>query len=234
MDIQMPELGGVEATAQIRTLSPPSCDVYIIAMTADAMRGAKEEYIAAGMNDYISKPVDANLLLSMLARLVPKKKNRVAEVQLAISSANSFEVTAPNPVLASSPALDHAKLAILESVLPFSNIDGLLTLFMTEVEHHLTRIRTSQAAADFDALAREAHSMVSSAGNVGAMEVSELARTLERACKEGRTPSIERLIGQLVEGCAAVTIALNEWLDERRSGGAQAPVALSTGNARLR
>jgi CheY-like chemotaxis protein/HPt (histidine-containing phosphotransfer) domain-containing protein len=225
MDIQMPELGGVEATAQIRALPPPSCDVYIIAMTADAMRGAKEEYIAAGMNDYISKPVDANLLLSMLARLVPKKKHRVAGPQQAIQPANPFEVNDPNSILPSSPALDRDKLAILESVLPFSSIEGLLSLFMSEVEIHLTRIRASQAEADLGALAREAHSMVSSAGNVGAMVVSDLARTLERACKEGRAPSVERLIDQLVEACAVATIALNEWLDERRSAGARVSAA---------
>ena len=86
MDIQMPELGGIEATAQIRALPPTSCDVYIIAMTADAMSGAKEEYLAAGMDDYISKPVDANLLLSKLGgscrkRKTPRGQGTIGHVQ---------------------------------------------------------------------------------------------------------------------------------------------------------
>jgi signal transduction histidine kinase/CheY-like chemotaxis protein len=69
MDVQMPDLDGVQATQQIRALSEPKRSTPIIAMTAHAMAGAKEEYLAAGMSDYISKPVQPKLLLSKLARL---------------------------------------------------------------------------------------------------------------------------------------------------------------------
>src|SRR6202012_245892 len=69
MDVQMPELDGVEATLRIRALPPPKHLVTIIALTAHAMRGAKEEYLAAGMDDFVSKPIDAALLLDKLARL---------------------------------------------------------------------------------------------------------------------------------------------------------------------
>jgi signal transduction histidine kinase/DNA-binding response OmpR family regulator len=69
MDVQMPDLDGVGATQQIRALPEPKCNVPIIAMTAHAMAGAKEEYLAAGMTDYISKPVQPKLLLSKLAKL---------------------------------------------------------------------------------------------------------------------------------------------------------------------
>ncbi len=55
MDVQMPELDGVEATRQIRTLPPPKHLVPIIALTANAMSGAKEEYLAAGMDDFVSE-----------------------------------------------------------------------------------------------------------------------------------------------------------------------------------
>jgi CheY-like chemotaxis protein/HPt (histidine-containing phosphotransfer) domain-containing protein len=223
MDIQMPELGGVEATAQIRALPPPSCDVYVIAMTADAMSGAKEQYLAAGMNDYISKPVDANVLLSALARLASKTKRGVGIAQsTAQPDNNSAEIKATDLVAASPPVLDRDKLAILESVLPFSNIEGLLRLFLSEVDGHLTRINARQSEANLNALAREAHDVVSSAGNVGAMEVSALARTLERACKEGQAVSVERLVVELVQACAVVTIALKEWLKERRPSASQA------------
>jgi signal transduction histidine kinase/DNA-binding response OmpR family regulator/HPt (histidine-containing phosphotransfer) domain-containing protein len=230
MDIQMPELGGIEATAQIRALPPPSCDVYIIAMTADAMSGAKEEYLAAGMNDYISKPVDANLLLSTLARIVPKEKHRAGKAQLAVHPDNtSLDVCVSNTAPPSSPVLDREKLAILESVLPFSNIEGLLTLFISEIDGHLKRIDTSRSEGNLKALAREAHDVVSSAGNVGAMEVSALARTLERACKEGQGASVERLASELTEACLAANIALNEWLNERRCAAAQTRDAQAVG-----
>ena len=73
----MPELDGVQATRQIRALPEPKCFVPIIAMTAHAMAGAREEYLAAGMNDYISKPVQPALLLSKLAAIVVRDARQV-------------------------------------------------------------------------------------------------------------------------------------------------------------
>jgi CheY-like chemotaxis protein len=69
MDVQMPAMGGVEATRQIRELPEPARSVTIIALTADAMTGAMEQYIAAGMDDYMSKPIRAEELLSRLAAM---------------------------------------------------------------------------------------------------------------------------------------------------------------------
>ena len=67
MDIQMPGLDGIQATQQIRALPPPKGNIPIIALTAHAMHGAREEYLAAGMNDYVSKPINSALLLAALA-----------------------------------------------------------------------------------------------------------------------------------------------------------------------
>jgi len=73
MDIQMPVMGGYEATQRIRLL-PNGHDLPIVAMTAHAMAGDKEECLAAGMNDYVSKPVDAHELYSALARCYRQKR----------------------------------------------------------------------------------------------------------------------------------------------------------------
>ncbi|MDB5406938.1 MAG: multi-sensor hybrid histidine kinase [Rhodospirillales bacterium] len=67
MDIQMPVLDGLQATAQIRALAPPKCRVPIVALTAHAMVGAREQYLAAGMDDYLSKPINPAVLLAKLA-----------------------------------------------------------------------------------------------------------------------------------------------------------------------
>jgi signal transduction histidine kinase/CheY-like chemotaxis protein len=66
MDVQMPELDGVEATRQIRAMAGPERNVHIIALTANAMSGARDSYLAAGMNDHISKPVEAAVLLAKI------------------------------------------------------------------------------------------------------------------------------------------------------------------------
>ncbi len=72
MDIQMPVMDGLEATRRIRELSSDVAHIPIVAVTANAMRGDKETYITAGMNDFVSKPVDAAGLISVVSQFVPK------------------------------------------------------------------------------------------------------------------------------------------------------------------
>jgi CheY-like chemotaxis protein len=76
MDIQMPEMDGLEATRIIRSTNGPQ--PFIIAMTANAMQGDQEEYLAEGMNDYLSKPVDLNELVRILKKWGEKLLNPVA------------------------------------------------------------------------------------------------------------------------------------------------------------
>jgi PAS domain S-box-containing protein len=78
MDSQMPVLDGIAATRQIRALPAPKCSVPIIALTANAMLGASEEYLAAGMNDYVSKPIDASQLRAKLERVAAARSDRTA------------------------------------------------------------------------------------------------------------------------------------------------------------
>lgn len=68
MDVQMPEMGGVEATQKIRRLPGAAGQTPIIAMTANAMKGDRESYLEAGMNDYVSKPIDPGVLSAALSR----------------------------------------------------------------------------------------------------------------------------------------------------------------------
>ncbi len=68
MDVQMPNMNGIEATQKIRSLSAPTKDITILAMTADAMSGDRERFLNAGMNDYIAKPLDLNVMLEKVHR----------------------------------------------------------------------------------------------------------------------------------------------------------------------
>jgi signal transduction histidine kinase/CheY-like chemotaxis protein len=71
MDIRMPVMNGVEATQRIRSLSTAAANLPIVAMTANAMAGDREEYLAAGMNDYVAKPIDFNILLTKIRAHLP-------------------------------------------------------------------------------------------------------------------------------------------------------------------
>ena len=68
MDIQMPEMDGPTATARIRALDGPAAQVPIIALTANAMRGDREQYLQLGMDDYVSKPIDPKTLFLAIAQ----------------------------------------------------------------------------------------------------------------------------------------------------------------------
>ena len=69
MDVEMPVLDGIAATAQIRAMPSPKCDVKIIALTAHAMNDAEEHFKAAGMDDYVSKPINFDILFTKLSAL---------------------------------------------------------------------------------------------------------------------------------------------------------------------
>ncbi len=77
MDVQMPEMDGVVATRRIRADFPAQAQPFIAAMTADAMTGDREKYLAVGMNDYISKPISVADLIGVLRRAYAAKNSTV-------------------------------------------------------------------------------------------------------------------------------------------------------------
>ena len=224
MDIQMPELDGIEATKQIRALPPPANQVHIIAMTANAMQGARAEYLAAGMDDYISKPVDGKLLLSKLAALPSGAGADRVPAASTVSNIEPFG-NRVSPAITRPPILDAAKLAELDEYMPSEKVGEFVALFLAEAASHLAQLEEFRANRDFPAVARAAHSLIGMAGNVGASQMGALARELEFSCKSHHAEAIDRIVTQLVESGAVVTAALTTWLEDRHRAVATVPVA---------
>jgi PAS domain S-box-containing protein len=219
MDVQMPELDGVQATQQIRELPPPKGDVPIIALTAHAMAGAKDHYLEAGMDDYVSKPIQPALLLSKLGDLALALKPRrpAPKPQAAHEDAGGME--------GGAPPLDPARLSALEDLLPPEGVREFIGMFLAHTEERLGRIAGAAASGDFATVAREAHTIVSTAGNVGAAQLSAIARSLEDACRAEDQAAVAALGAELGRASADASVALDRWLAAKPAAVPQEAVA---------
>ena len=201
MDIQMPDMDGVEATRHIRALPAPRNAVPIFAMTAHAMRGASEEYLGAGMNDYVTKPFQPALLLAKLERLAEGKPAEIARA----------------PLHQALPVLDTTNLEELASALPAGNLAALIALYLHDTEAQLLEIGVREKAGDLTAIGRQAHMLVSSSGNLGALRTSALAREVEHACHGGKPEKVMPLVAELRQACMESSAALAAWRDGRKT-----------------
>jgi CheY-like chemotaxis protein/HPt (histidine-containing phosphotransfer) domain-containing protein len=205
MDVQMPELDGVEATRQIRALSGEKAKIPIIAMTAHAMAGAREEYLAAGMDDYISKPVQPALLLEKLAR--------IAQSQSASAEPPASSVAEPPAI---PPALlDPENIEALESIMGAEKAADFMRQTLAEMDKALGLIGEALAAKDFSTLGGCAHGLVSVAGNAGGRQASMMARQIEQACRKDETADMAARVLELERVAEDTVEAAEAWLKGR-------------------
>jgi signal transduction histidine kinase/DNA-binding response OmpR family regulator len=197
MDIRMPELDGVGATQRIRKLPGAAGRVPIIAMTANAMAGDRERYLASGMDDYVSKPVDGRTLVAAVERWSAEGENP-----------GPASVGVSNP---SDEILDLDRLAELEAALDASTVQEIVEHQLDDARERLERLRVASESGDIETVRREAHDLKSTLGVFGAARATELARELEESCRMGQNESALALVPR-VEG--AVSTAL-ERLEER-------------------
>jgi signal transduction histidine kinase/HPt (histidine-containing phosphotransfer) domain-containing protein/ActR/RegA family two-component response regulator len=172
MDVQMPQLDGVEATRRIRALGGGKAKLPIVAITAHAMSGARQEYLAGGMNDYVSKPFDAGELLAAVARWTG-----VAPIRTRRAGAPAK--TEPPPIL------DETRPAELARIMPPRAFEGLVRSWMSASAARLDRIDSAIGAGELGQPQQDAHDLASSSGNIGASRMEAQARSLERACRAG-------------------------------------------------
>ncbi len=189
MDLAMPEMDGLTAARTLRTMPSPIGQIPIIAMTADAMPGDRDRCLAAGMNDYVPKPVDRTLLLDTVARWLPATPS----AQGPAAGGQDGE---------GAERLDAAVLKQLTDDLEASLLTEVIHQFMEETR---TRARRIAETTDPKQLSRDAHTLKSTAATFGAMVLSAHARALEDACRNGPAEEVERLrarVPDLVEAAA--------------------------------
>ncbi|MBC5773517.1 PAS domain S-box protein [Pontibacter sp. KCTC 32443] len=174
MDIQMPELSGLDATQKIRSNSDKAkANVPIIALTANALKGDAEKYLNAGMNDYISKPFEEELLYTKIASLLPHKIN----------------------VAANSPAEKEAihsgqKLYDLEMVTKMARgnqafINRTIELFMQTAPQTVTAMLDAAETNNYQQVSATAHKLKSTIDTLRIEQLRPVVRQIELNAKQG-------------------------------------------------
>ncbi|MFH1981775.1 MAG: response regulator [Pseudomonadota bacterium] len=192
MDIQMPEMDGLEATRHIRRIRGSKA-LPIVAMTARTMEGDRDACIAAGMNDYIPKPIDR-------AELFRAIRTHVAVPRLTAPPTGRIT---DDP--ASVPALPEQMpgLNIREGI---QRLGGDWLFYRDILQEYCTHYRDAAVSisaqisnGETDAARHSVHALKGAAGNIGATRLFEIAQAVEAALRNGEAPTIKTLIPTLDE-----------------------------------
>jgi signal transduction histidine kinase/DNA-binding response OmpR family regulator len=178
MDCQMPVMDGFEATRAIRDAEPAGRHVPIVAMTANVMQGDRERCLAAGMDDYVSKPIDPETMHETIRRWLPGVQGNDA----VPPPASDVPAEAPAAAPAAPPApegLDTGRLRTMVGNDP-AKVRKYFNLFVSSAEPTIQALDVAVTARDAAGLRREAHKLKGSSANVGADCIAQVARELEQ------------------------------------------------------
>ncbi|MDE7133005.1 MAG: response regulator [Lachnospiraceae bacterium] len=207
MDHMMPEMDGVETTRTIRAMEEERFrTVPIIALSANAVRGAKEMFLEAGMNDFVPKPIEMRIMDRTLRRWLPADK--VISNRNATEAARQEEYDGGmkiNPMLWQMNGID------VVVGMKYSGDDAnlyrdVLSDYMDTIEEKADLIKKAVEERDIETYTIEVHSLKSTSKAIGALELSELAKDLEECGKNkewepiiSRTPALLFLYRELYD-----------------------------------
>jgi CheY-like chemotaxis protein len=194
MDVQMPEMDGIEATQTIRSPQSSSFDpdVPIIGMTAHALKEDRERCLEAGMSGYVSKPVGMKELLETVGQFATfKVKEKTQKVEVI------------------------QKGDVLDKVEALARLDGdeellrkIWRTFAENTPHQMETLRKALETEDIDLIERQAHSLKAASANIGASMMKDQAFRMELASRKGDLSQARTLYGSLEYELQRVLTAL--------------------------
>ena len=200
MDCQMPEMDGYEATQEIRSREGAANHTIIVAMTANALEGDRKKCLAAGMDDYISKPVKQDELTTVLER--------------AFAASRSVRVTQTNEVALSPPvdmdrlyeAMGHEREELFE----------ILDIYLSQMSQGLEKLDIAVKSGNSGEVDMIAHNCAGTSANCGMVGVVSSLRSLETAGREGCLDNALPLLGEAKSQFQRISLFLENQLMGQR------------------
>ncbi len=207
MDCYMPVMDGYEAARQIRRheRSLGKCPTLIIAVTANAMPGDIEKCKAAGMDDYLSKPVKTDHIRQLILRLM-------IEAKLLTGTVNRPEEAPGDEILDAAIVDDLLELA-QQTGQPV--LERVINIFFASSPPIKQAIAAAAAAKDAQALVKTAHSLKSSSASIGAKRLAAVCGRIEAQARSGAVSNWASYITQLEEEYQQACTALQHMIDSR-------------------
>ncbi len=222
MDIQMPEMDGVEAAMIIQEDWPPEKRPRIVAMTAHALKGDREQYLSSGMDDYVSKPVRIEKLVEVLER-TPARRRVTGPLTSDTAVSPTPPTLPPDPEIASlaepgptvfTPEISDAWPIDMTAVKKILGPDveemlaELIPMFLEDAALLLTQIHKAVVTSDAEQLKRAAHTLKGSSASLGLTSLSELSREIEFIGRQNSWQDAPAKLAQMEAEFAQINTAL--------------------------
>lgn len=202
MDLQMPVMGGLEATQRIRALeASQEKHVPIVGLTANAMQGTREQCLAAGMDEYLAKPIKRASLHRLLGQFFDAESPVLEEVSAPA------DTDAQSLAILDEETLD--ELHTLDAPGGFS-LREVMELFIDESDHFVEEMRQLLADKQGPELQRSAHTFKANGRDLGAQRLAALCQQIEDRGREGQFDGIDALIDEAEREAALVCDALKQ------------------------
>lgn len=213
MDIQMPEMDGVEAARQIREQFPQTHQPTIIAMTAHALEGDRERYLNTGMDDYISKPVRVEQLKDSLSRVHPIAPRGTKSLSASVAAPSKAPSTQPLQKIVSfdSVVMDELKRTVGGSR---DTIKSLANSYLEEVPGQLDIMKSACSNGERDRIHRAAHNLKGLSATFGLLKLATMFEQIERLGQTGGLTTAEERIQQAASEFKLASELLKAYLDK--------------------
>ena len=208
MDCNMPEVDGFTATEMIRRMEADDRHTVIIAMTANALKGDRDKCLAAGMDDYVSKPVSQKALADIVNEWREKTMQQVPAGIAPTGRRGDSE----------APAIDRARLDELAELGDEEDPEWIMSILQKFEEDTASRIVKLVVAAetgDASALGQTAHALKGSCSNLGAMQMASIAEELQRLGQGGSTTGAADMVQALETAFARAKTAIEHYTSSR-------------------